>query len=152
MAESNTFGARMKWVIGTFFENHIQACFVLDVASASQLRNYFTGKGYPAAKVLIAAHNFGLSTDWLLVGTGHLWNNTPSGQTLRDRLVEDVRAGKLTLDDIPEGSRFPFTRENPTPVGDETRDAAPARVESESPSVEHAERKSVKSTRAKKSN
>lgn len=144
MAELSSFGARMKWVVDTFFPNQMKACYVLDIASPSQLRLYIADKGYASAKVLIAAHNFGLSTDWLLVGTGHLWNNTSSGQALRDRLVEDVRAGKLSLDDIPEGSRFPFTRENPTPVGDETRDAAPARVESKLHSAEHTDHKTSK--------
>lgn len=105
MLNVQTVGLRMKWIVEHLFENKLEACFRLNVASPGQLSKYFVEEVHPSAKVLIAAVNFGVSADWILTGIGTIWVNTPEGELVLLRLRKDFQQGRLRVDDLPEGSR-----------------------------------------------
>lgn len=146
-----TVGLRMKWIVEHLFESKLEACFRLSVASPGQLNKYYANEVHPSAKVLMSAVRIGISADWILTGYGHLWTNTLEGQNIRRRLEESVRSGKLSMTDIPEGSRFNQPDVNPNAEKSIERASSSSLEESGNSSVEHPERKSVKTTRVKKS-
>lgn len=58
--------------------------FELRVNSAS-LHKYLKGTGNPSLPFLKQLHSAGCSIDWLLTGEGEMYNDTPAGQTLREK-------------------------------------------------------------------
>lgn len=82
-------GRRLKEFAGARFGSFAQFARELGIHPAGLHSNYFSGKHYPGAEVLIKLHNLGCDLGWLLTGYGLPPDPTDEQA---DRWLENCRA------------------------------------------------------------
>lgn len=91
---ASEFGARMSIVFG-LCKTQLDACYVLKLASPSQMSRYVRCLGAPSFDVLMNIGIVGINLNWLVFGEGPQWTDTPTSQRVQAHLSSGQ---KITVD------------------------------------------------------